>query len=229
MLIYFLFSVFSIINPINPTHFLILPCKLYLFLFEIKMDAIIDSMTGIINSDLDINPLFIFYVTLGGNFVAQLFPCQVQKLFTENIYYKHFLAFFILFFAIVLTSDKTEKISTTLLSKTVLLYSLFIILTRMDKNFFLLFFVTLCIKFIILNELSHTKDAADKDKYNKINKTLNYVLISVGIIGFILYYGEKKYEYGKRFNFITFLLGKPVCREFVIPTNYRRNLTYAFS
>lgn len=186
-------------------------------------------MTGVINSDLDINPLFIFYVTLGGNFVAQLFPCQVQKLFTENIYYKHFLAFFILFFAIVLTSDKTEKISTTLLSKTVLLYSLFIILTRMDKNFFLLFFVTLCIKFIILNELSHTKNAADKDKYNKINKTLNYVLISIGIIGFILYYGEKKYEYGKRFNFLTFLLGKPVCREFVIPTNYRRNLTYAFS
>jgi cell division protein FtsW (lipid II flippase) len=111
----------------------------------------------------------------------------------------------------------------------VLLYSLFIILTRMDKNFFLLFFLTLCIKFIILNELSHTKDAADKDKYNKINKTLNYVLISIGVIGFILYYGEKKYEYGKRFNFLTFLLGKPVCREFVIPTNYRRNLTYAFS
>ena len=48
--------------------------------------------------DFDINPLFIFYVTLGGNFVAQLFPCQVQKLFTENIYYKHFLAFFILIF-----------------------------------------------------------------------------------------------------------------------------------
>jgi len=193
------------------------------------MDAIIDSMTGVINSDLDINPLFIFYVTLGGNFVAQLFPCQVQKLFTENIYYKHFLAFFILFFAIVLTSEKTEKISTTLLKKTVLLYFLFIMLTRMDKNFFLLFFVILCIKFIILNELSHTNNAASKDRYNKINKTLNYVLISIGIIGFVLYYGEKKYEYGKRFNFLTFLLGKPVCREFIIPTNYRRNLTYAFS
>ena len=47
------------------------------------MDSIMNSM----NFDLDINPLFIFYVTLGGNFVAQLFPCQVQKLFTENIYY----------------------------------------------------------------------------------------------------------------------------------------------
>ena len=181
------------------------------------------------NLDFDINPLFIFYVTLGGNFVAQLFPCQVQKLFTENIYYKHFLAFFILFFAIVLTSDQSEKISTTLFSKTLFLYSLFIILTRMDKNFFLMFFVALCIKFIIINELSHTKDNTLKDKYNKINKILNYVLISIGIIGFILYYGEKKYEYGKRFNFLTFLLGKPVCREFVIPTNYKRNLTYAFT
>lgn len=192
------------------------------------MNAITNQISHIIDTELDINPLFIFYVTLGGNFVAQLFPCQVQKLFTENIYYKHFLAFFILFFAIVLTSDKSEKISTTLLSKTLLLYSLFIILTRMDKNFFLLFFVTLCIKFIIINELSHTNDAALKDKYNRINKALNYGLISIGIIGFILYYGEKRYEYGKRFNFLTFLLGKPVCREFVIPTNYKRNLMYAF-
>lgn len=182
-----------------------------------------------INFDLDINPLFIFYVTIGGNFVAQLFPCQVQKLFTENIYYKHFLAFFILFFAIVLTSDNSEKISTILLSKTLVLYTLFIILTRMDKNFFLLFFITLCIKFIIINELSHTRDKNLQEKYNKINKALNYALVSIGIMGFILYYGEKRYEYGKRFNFLTFLLGKPVCREFIIPTNYKRNLTYAFT
>jgi hypothetical protein len=190
------------------------------------MESIINRITEM---SIDINPLFIFYVTLGGNFVAQLFPCQVQKLFTENIYYKHFLAFFILFFAIVLTSDKSEKISTTLLSKTLLLYSLFIILTRMDKNFFLLFFITLCVKFIIINELSHANDAKIKEKYDKINKLLNYILISTGLIGFILYYGEKRYEYGKRFNFLTFLLGKPVCREFIIPTNYKRNLTYAFS
>jgi hypothetical protein len=183
----------------------------------------------VINFDLDINPLFIFYVTLGGNFVAQLFPCQVQKLFTENIYYKHFLAFFILFFAIVLTSDKSEKISTTLFSKTLVLYLLFIILTRMDKNFFIMFFIALCVKFIIINELSHIKDNKLKDRYNKINKGLNYLLLFIGIIGFILYYGEKRYEYGKRFNFLTFLLGKPVCREFVIPTNYQRNLKYAFN
>lgn len=144
------------------------------------------------NFDSDINPLFIFYVTLGGNFVAQLFPCQVQKLFTENIYYKHFLAFFILFFAIVLTSDKSEKIRPTLFSKTLVLYSLFIILTRMDKNFFLLFFIILCIKFIIINEISHTHDTNLKNKYNQINNALSYVLISIGIIGFILYYGEEK-------------------------------------
>jgi hypothetical protein len=99
----------------------------------------------------------------------------------------------------------------------------------MDKNFFILFFVALCTKFIIINELSHTQDKALKDKYDKINKALNYALVSIGIIGFILYYGEKRYEYGKRFNFLTFLLGKPVCREFIIPTNYQRSLKYAFS
>ena len=128
-------------------------------------------MMDAMNFDLDINPLFIFYVTLGGNFVAQLFPCQVQKLFTENIYYKHFLAFFILFFAIILTSDKSEKISTTLFSKTLILYSLFIVLTRMDKNFFLLFFVALCIKFIIINELSHTTNKELKDLYSIMERS----------------------------------------------------------
>jgi hypothetical protein len=179
--------------------------------------------------NLDINPLFIFYVTLGGNFVAQLFPCQVQKLFTENIYYKHFLAFFILFFAIILTSDKTERISSVLFSKTLVLYALFIVLTRMDKNFFLMFFFILCMKFILLNEMTYTNDKILKEKYVVLNKGLNYTLTCIGIIGFILYYGEKKYEYGNRFNFITFLLGKPVCREFIIPTNYHRNLKYAFN
>ena len=179
--------------------------------------------------DFDINPLFIFYVTLGGNFVAQLFPCQVQKLFTENIYYKHFLAFFILFFAIILTSEKSEKITSVIFSKTILLYALFIILTRMDKNFFLMFFFILCIKFIIVNEYTNTHDAVLKEKYDILNKGLNYALICIGIVGFILYYGEKRYEYGKRFNFSTFLLGKPVCREFIIPSNYMRNLKYAFS
>lgn len=178
--------------------------------------------------DFNINPLFIFYVTLGGNFVAQLFPCQVQKLFTENIYYKHFLAFFILFFAIILTSEKSEKITSTIFSKTIMLYMLFIILTRMDKNFFLMFFVLLCIKFIIVNEIENTQDNVLKEKYDKINKGLDYALIFTGIVGFMLYYGEKRYEYGKRFNFSTFLLGKPVCREFIIPTNYSRNLKYAF-
>ena len=41
-----------------------------------------------------INPLFIFFVTLGGNFVAPLFPCQVQRLFTISIFL-HFLFYFL--------------------------------------------------------------------------------------------------------------------------------------
>lgn len=175
-----------------------------------------------------INPLFIFFVTLGGNFVAQLFPCQVQKLFTENIYCKHFLAFFILFFAIVLTSEKSDKITSVVVYKTAVLYFIFIILTRMDKNFFLLFFIILCLKFIVINEMTNTADKKLKDKYNRIDTILGYILICIGITGFILYYGEKKFEYGKRFNHVTFLLGKPVCREHIIPVKYTRNLSYIF-
>lgn len=180
-----------------------------------------------LNLDLDLNvvdPLFIFFVTLGGNFVAQLFPCQVQRAFTENIYYKHFLAFFILFFAIVLTNK--SELTNRVVFKAIALYCLFIVLTRMDKNFFLLFFVILCIKFIVINKMTHAADPSLKQKYERIDKILSYILICNGIVGFALYYGQKRFEYGDRFNSFTFLLGKPSCSKRTLPTNYARNLAH---
>jgi len=74
--------------------------------------------------------------------------------------------------------------------------------------------------------MTNTTDKKLKDKYTQIDNLLGYLLICIGIIGFVLYYGEKKFEYGKRFNHLTFLLGKPVCRKYIIPTKYARNLSY---
>lgn len=182
-----------------------------------------------LNSDLNldlnvVDPLFIFFITLGGNFVAQLFPCQVQKVFTENIYYKHFLAFFILFFAIVL-NNKSE-LTNRVFFKAITLYCIFIALTRMDKNFLLLFFVILCIKIIVINKMTHTHDASLKKKYERIDHILGYMLMCNGIVGVALYYGQKRFEYGDRFNSFTFLLGKPSCSKRTIPTNYARSLAH---
>jgi hypothetical protein len=161
-----------------------------------------------------IHPLFLLFLTISGNFLAQLFPCQVQELFTTSIYHKHILAFFTLFFAIVLATDAANDL-TLLFRKTVLLYLLFILITKMEKNFFLFFLLILAAKYLLENKI---KDLAEdtppkiKDNYNKINKLLQYSLIIIGITGFVIYLGEKKYEYGKQFDFITFIFGKTICK-----------------
>jgi len=38
--------------------------------------------------------LFIFILIIGGNFIAELFPCKIQNVLRNNIYMKHLLRFF---------------------------------------------------------------------------------------------------------------------------------------
>jgi hypothetical protein len=187
----------------------------------------------IMNSDYSnyINPLFLLFLTISGNFLAPLFSCQVQELFTTSIYHKHILAFCTLFFAIVLASNPVKDL-TLLFRKTILLYLLFILITRMDKNFFLLFLFTLASKYILdikIKNLPEDTPQTIKDNYNKIDKVLDYVLIVVGIVGFLIYFGEKRYEYGKNFDFITFIFGKTICKSNKLKNvSYLNSLRYIF-
>ncbi len=178
-----------------------------------------------------INPLFLLFLTISGNFLAQLFPCQVQELFTTSIFHKHILAFFTLFFAIVLASDSTNNL-TLLFRKTILLYLLFVLITRMDKNFFLLFLFILAAKYLLEKEIDNLpKDTPEKtlNKYSQLNKLLQYSLIIIGIAGFVIYLGEKKYEYGKDFDFNTFIFGKTVCKGTKLKnTSYLNSLRHLF-
>jgi hypothetical protein len=178
-----------------------------------------------------INPLFLLFLTISGNFLAQLFPCQVQELFTTSIFHKHILAFFTLFFAIVLSSDDTKDL-TLLFRKTILLYLLFVLITRMDKNFFLLFLFILASKYLLEKQIENLpKDTPEEtlNNYNKMNKMLQYTLIIIGIIGFLIYLGEKKYEYKKDFDFTTFIFGKTVCKGTKLKnTSYLNSLRYLF-
>jgi|LakMenE01Jun11ns_1017448.scaffolds.fasta_scaffold9230093_1 hypothetical protein len=178
-----------------------------------------------------INPLLLLFLTISGNFLAPLFPCQVQELFTTSIFHKHILAFFTLFFAIVLANNEINNLKL-LFRKTILLYLLFILITRMDKNFFLLFLFILAAKYLLekqIEDLSKEIPEEVLNNYNKMNKMLQYTLIIIGIIGFLIYLGEKKYEYGADFDFTTFIFGKTICKGTKLKnTSYLNSLRYLF-
>jgi Trk-type K+ transport system membrane component len=80
-------------------------------------------------------------------------------------------------------------------------------------------YVLILKKYELKDTIDNEKDDIEKNKLRNyydnfvlINNTLFITVIILTIIGFILYYVEKKHEYKKDFNFIVFLLGKTDCR-----------------
>ena len=61
----------------------------------------------------------------------------------------------------------------------------------------------------------------EEDAKSAVNKHLPAVkeglintLAVVTLIGVIIYYGEKRLEYGKKFDLMTFIVGKPKCKYY---------------
>jgi hypothetical protein len=167
--------------------------------------------------------IFIFTLIVSGNFMAQLFPCRVQKLLTENMFLKHIFGVLTLFiFGVRAMSD---TFNLTGFMNSVILYLVFAITAKTNHYiWFCLFFIYagLYILHIAISDYSrkNKKEPSRKVRQNAgvIVERMKWVQ-KAGIIaipclttfGVILYLGEKKLEYGKHFNYLAFLTGKPAC------------------
>ena len=74
------------------------------------------------------------------------------------------------------------------------------------------FNVSAIVYFIYLYKRELKDDDPFKSQLNRLNTYLSYLGALVGIIGFLVYMGMKKNEYGKNFKYMQFLLGKPDCK-----------------
>ena len=178
-------------------------------------------------NEFPIYPLFILIMIISSNFLAEIFPCRFQELLSNNIYFKHIFGYLTLVFFVSLTIDELGNDLTTIFKNSLYLYLGFIALVRTNKNIFLIILSLLGILYlfslkrnIINKENNNHNTSKEKIKENKelLNKLeyyqgyINKAIFTLIVIGFILYLGEKKVEYGKEFNYITFLLGKPNCK-----------------
>jgi len=178
--------------------------------------------------------IFIFMLIISGNFLAELFPCRIQKMLKENIYVKHLVGFLTLFFFGVLTIPDLANIGGIINS--FLLYLIFVITANVDYKIWIVLFVLYAIMYLlhlIKQDYTKIKDGTKKMHtsnevtiFNKINiehinkiQALVITLISVlTIVGFIIYMGEKKLEYGKKFKYSIFFTGKTNC-QYKSPTH----------
>jgi hypothetical protein len=175
--------------------------------------------------------IFVFFLVITSNYLGELFPCKVQNILTENVYMKHFFGYLTLLFFVVIsdTSSDIELSDTVLISLG--LYGIFLILINTDIHFFLICMVILGASYLI-NLHKQYKEENGLILESWIDNTISALYISFGVfllIGFIIYMGEKKIEYKKNFNYITFIFGKSKCKNETPETNLLRNFKAAFS
>jgi hypothetical protein len=158
--------------------------------------------------------IFILYLLISGNFLANLLGCRTQEAFNNNMVLKHLLGFMTMYFFIVLVDTKSKWSDSphTQLLFTLLFYFLFIITTRMDYDWWIIFIIGLSIVYILQVYKDHDKTTQEqREQLQKYQKYLTYTVFIIIIIGFLIYYGNKKAEYGKNFNILSFFLGKSKC------------------
>jgi hypothetical protein len=162
--------------------------------------------------------LFALYLILSSNFLAPLFPCRIQSFLKNSMITRHILGYLTMTFFVVLTNQKNPLEISKLFGLSFLLYIWFILTTRMNVVLFLGLIVLIGSAYILQlyeNDLAEKSPEQNQQAINRIQfakKIIAIIALILTGIGVALYYGEKRIEYGNKFSYANFILGKPACR-----------------
>lgn len=172
--------------------------------------------------------VFVLYMLISSNFQAQLFPCRVQTMLNTSQSLKHLLGFLTMTFFVVLVNSKNKLGVAQLFLLSSVAYLLFMMSTKMNFYAWFMMIFVLGVVFLLQvykdhQEVENDSDAKAKvDAAAKAQEILSYVVAVLTVIGFVVYMGEKRIEYGEEFEFGKFFLGNPRCKD-VTPNISLRN------
>lgn len=191
---------------------------------------------------LKLQPLFTLYLIIAAGFVGELFGCRIQHFLKGHMLMKHVIGFLTLHFFITLASNNEDISEDTIKNNfaySLFIYALFILSTRVKYQFFWVF-ITLLLIYYTLEVLNHrrrelinkpTYPEENKEQqmkrielYDKIKTYLLYGIVITLVIGFIVYLGEKRVEYGKNFTWHKFIVGQTSCRQSEVDSSLVKNL-----
>ena len=164
--------------------------------------------------DLELNKsLFLLFLVVCGNYIGELLGCQTQKLLSENMYMKHIVLLCLIFFTINLVDDQ-KRHPIEVFKNTLLLWFFYLVITKMNIQFtivvlFLLFSLYVFDEY--QSYLDESNEEYNKEDYEQNKIYLQYLIIGIALVGFLMYFMKQKRDHSKNFDPIKFILGSSKC------------------
>ena len=169
--------------------------------------------TSVSTSTILIKGALLVFLAMSGNFLAELLGCKTQKLLAENMWAKHIILIFSIYFAVGFTTNLNP---VTNMRDTLVIWLIFLLFTKLSVAFTGIIFICLAGLYITQNFLDYYKvqDSLSKKTLDLIVKVKNMFtigLIIILIIGFTLYSRQQFLDHRDDFSAIKLLFGTISC------------------
>ena len=128
---------------------------------------------------------------------------------------KQILTFAILYFVTgFVDTGKHNPIEHLKLSA--IIWVLFLLFTKMHIIPTIISFILICLSYLLNDYSSYYEKEGELEKskkYKEISELILKVNIALIIVSFVVYLVSKYKEYKGKFNILTFILGKPNCKD----------------
>ncbi len=160
--------------------------------------------------------IFLLFLAVGGNYIAQTFSCKTQQLLLGNMYAKQAMVLFIIFFAIGFTDESnTSPFQKTQI--TILVWVLFLMFTKMNQLFTMVAFSLFTLAYYIQTYIVYYKNLKEKKyeeeitKLDRVYKTLVTITILTIVIGFMMYFTSQYADKKQNWSTLKFIFGNVNC------------------
>ena len=137
----------------------------------------INEKTDLLKESLGIiDGLFLLFLAISGNFLAETLGCQTQELLTNSIIAKQIMTFFIIYFTIDYSDDAVEAPSIKL-TKASMVYVFFLLFTKMDLKPTILVFVLLFVIYLTNSYKNYYEASLDLIDLCLIIALINFTLV----------------------------------------------------
>lgn len=156
-----------------------------------------------------IKALLLLFLLISTNFFVDTINCDLQSMLYKNIFIKHIIIYFLIFFSIDLTVD-ADMSPITIGKNSLVIYIFYLLLTKQTPAMFVINIILMIVVYILSLQITYDNknNITSTFDYNLIIEDFKKIIIITLAIGFVLYHNE---YFKNKNNYIDFIFTNNTC------------------